>query len=176
MIELLTRFVCEYVAMHCRQRTIAGADGSPYLTKYTLYDGRGESDEDGKRDGFAAHLHRFHRGDEDDEYHDHPWTWGVSLVLTTGYVETYLVDRRGMRVYSHWLKPWRLNFLRGDSWHRVDLPPGAEAFTLFVSGPVVKSWGFMNPVTGETMPWLDFLKTKGVAPHEARRQRKVAAP
>jgi hypothetical protein len=37
-----------------------------------------------------------------------------------------------------------VNFLRGEDFHRVVLRDGRPAWTLFVHGPRVKGWGFMQ--------------------------------
>ena len=66
-------------------RMICGADGSAYLTRYTLVDfGKHRS---------RIYLHEFHRGDEDAELHSHPWD-AVSFVIHDGHREERLVDDR----------------------------------------------------------------------------------
>jgi hypothetical protein len=37
-----------------------------------------------------------------------------------------------------------LNFLRGEDFHRVILREGRPAWTLFLHGPRIKGWGFMQ--------------------------------
>jgi len=56
--------------------TLHGTDGSPYLTRTTLFSIR----------GFRVALHRFHRGDQDEDLHDHPWSFWT-FILRGGYFE-----------------------------------------------------------------------------------------
>ena len=42
------------------------------------------------------------------------------------------------------VRPWSLNFLTHRDFHRVYLHNG-DAWTLFLVGPVVQSWGFWDP-------------------------------
>jgi len=133
------------VARFLPERTIRGGDDTPYLTKYTLMNL-------GKKVG-RVHLHLFHRGDEDRELHDHPFD-GISLVLVGGYVEERLVgeplplplhgaDREG-RLVVRKLSPGSVNVIRTSTFHRVEIPPGAVCWTLFVTGPIRRSWGFLG--------------------------------
>lgn len=53
-----------------------GEDTGPYLTRWTILE----------ISGWSLKLHMFHRGDEDRDLHDHPWTFW-SLILRGGYWE-----------------------------------------------------------------------------------------
>ncbi len=133
---------------------IRGSDGSPYLTKHTIVDL-------GKKIG-RVHLHRFHRGDEDQECHNHPWH-GVSLILAGGYREERRVDagdvptRLGYFVSCRDCLPGDVSRIRPDTFHRVDLLDG-DCWTLFASGPVVQKWGFWNRDTNKFTPHKEFVK------------------
>ena len=66
--------------------TILGVDGSPYMTR--IWIGR-------------LRLHIFHRGDLDQDPHDHPWDfWTFPL---TPYVEE-VTEKRDVRVSDHVVK------------------------------------------------------------------------
>ena len=91
--------------------------------------------------GFRIQIHRFVRSDPDG-LHDHPWGWSRSVVLSSWYLEERR-DRIRVR------KAGTTYGMTGDTFHRVILPIGArDCFTLFIHGPYVKHWGFINP----TMP------------------------
>jgi len=102
---------------------------------------------------WGLYLHCFHRSDDDGALHNHPWRWAVSLVLKGGYSE----ERRvGDMVVRRRVEPWTINFLTHDTFHRVDLVRG-DAWTLFLVGPVVQSWGFWDRDTKKYTPWREFL-------------------
>lgn len=107
------------------RRRIVGEDGSPYLTRYTVFR--------------RLYLHRFHRSDADRTLHNHPWGRSYSLILIGGYRE----ERRDS---VHVRKPGSIVVIDHDTFHRVDLLHG-EAWSLFLAGPVQQSWGFWNRAT-----------------------------
>ncbi len=99
-------------------------------------------------------LHRFHRSDEGGKLHSHPWPWGVSFVLVAGYSEE---RRDGDEVVRRRVRPFTLNFLRGEDYHRVDLIDGQEAWTLFLVGPKTDSWYFWDRDKKMRCDWRKFL-------------------
>lgn len=148
------------------------AGKSPYLSRWyllgrpTMPDGSHPFTEDGSpKEGildpdrlFAVFLHKFHRGDDDAELHNHPWKWALSLVLSGGYREERRrgAPERGGAVSIRTVFPWTLNLIHHDTFHRVDLL-GEDAWSLFLAGPREKTWGFWNRSTGRYMPWRDFI-------------------
>ena len=100
---------------------------------------------------FNVYLHRFGQDDPSD-LHDHPWK-NCSLVLRGRYRE-HFHD-------GSWLdrSPGAL-VLRGSmTLHRLEiLTPSVT--TLFVTGPVRRSWGFMTHAG-----WLPFQRYKDVYPN-----------
>jgi hypothetical protein len=172
-------------------RVITGGGDDPYLTKHRvldtgdalarlLYGDRAhnparlsaaeQADVDRiMRAGWRVHLHQFHRSDEDAELHNHPWAWAVSLVLVGGYIEELRVRCGGRaggrefvrdRVVHRPFRPGSVNRLSADTFHRVELL-GRDAWTLFVSGPIVQSWSFWSLATGQYTPWRQFIESKG---------------
>lgn len=117
-------------------RIIDGEQGEPYLERYYLF-GVG---------GWHAYLHRFVDSDPDRGLHDHPWGRALSLVLAGGYDEIRFADkaRTERSTVTRAVRPWRLNRLRGEDYHRVVLRGGRPAWTLFLHGPRVKGWGFLR--------------------------------
>ena len=126
-----------------------------YLERYYL----------GKLFGFTAYLHRFVSPDGDEEVHDHPWNFALSLILCGGYREERMqrlcIDQGWVSVFKQ-MKPWRLNLIKGIDFHRIR-ETKAETWTLFIHRPTVKPWGFLRRVKGGTnyhQPF-DIKATKG---------------
>ncbi|HXD98238.1 MAG TPA: hypothetical protein VN646_16940 [Candidatus Acidoferrum sp.] len=150
-----------------RPRVITDLDGSPpYLSRFYLLgrprmpDGSDPFDRFGairagavEGERFGVYLHRFHRGDMDRELHNHPWRWSFSLILAGGYIEE---RRSGNQVNTRAVFPGSINWLSQDTFHRVELLDG-EAWSLFVAGPKVQSWGFWDRVTGAFTPWREYI-------------------
>jgi hypothetical protein len=120
--------------------TIFGVDGRAKLHRRYLI-GTGKT--------FGVFLHHFVASDEPWRMHDHPWSWAFALVLAGGYREWRLgadgIER------SRWLGPRRINVVRG--FHRVELRGGRPAWTLFVHGPKVRRWGFLDLITRSFQLW-----------------------
>ena len=111
----------------------------------------------------SVYLHQFHESDEDQELHNHPWLWSLSIILAGSYREERLV---GNSIKENILKPGMLNFIRSNDFHRVDLLSN-NVWTLFISGPRLqecreKSWGFLNRYTKKFVYWPE---------HEARKKQ-----
>lgn len=175
LVDLLIRFLI-WCSRHTPPRVITGVGedkDTPYLTRYFLFRRRGPTTEGMEHDGpppkWGLYLHHFHRGDLDRELHNHPWAWAYSLVLKNGYSEERRGAAHGNRFYPRCafpgccdkvtrriVRPWTLNRISANDFHRVDLPFG-EAWTLFLVGPVVQSWGFWDRNTRVFTPWKKFL-------------------
>jgi len=91
---------------------------------------------------FNIYLHEFRRSDDDRALHDHPW-FNLSLLLEGSYFEHNIaaggVHKRTLRIAGDMKAraPWAA--------HRVELIEGVRCRTLFVTGPVLRSWGFHCP-------------------------------
>lgn len=99
-----------------------------------------------------VYLHCFLRSDDDRALHDHPW-WSLSLVLKGRYLE-HTIEAGGVnRVRECRAGSWRL---RSASFaHRLELHAGERCWTLFITGPVIREWGFHCP--SGWRPWGDFV-------------------
>lgn len=93
-------------------------------------------------------LHHFFRGDDDREPHDHPWGF-VTLVLAGGYVDVSVMGADVLRRGSVRYRPARHA-------HRVET---AGCWTLVLSGPITRAWGFWA-AEGWT-PWKEFHALNG---------------
>jgi len=140
---------------------------SPYLSRYYLV-GRTRAEEEDPRESprrtargvllpardHGCYLHHFHRGDDELELHSHPWAWSLSLILAGGYIE----ERRfGAHVVRRTMRPWRLNYIGANDFHRVELLEH-DCWTLFLTGPKIAGWGFWNKDTERFLPWRQFIR------------------
>ncbi len=101
--------------------------GSNYMTRWFL------------QWRYSIRLHRWGGAEDHRDLHDHPW-WFVTIVLLGGYEETYQTStmkrpQKRIRRYLGWvLDPTML--------HRVRPFPGT--WTLVITGPRVRKWGYMT--------------------------------
>lgn len=126
-----------------RRATILDDGGRPKIHRHYLL-GSGKT--------FGVFLHHFVGSDSPTQLHDHPWTWGVSLILRGGYIEERRT-REAATSTRRWLGPGRINVLRPGIFHRVELRDHRPAWTLFVHGRVVRRWGFLDAVTRAFTLW-----------------------
>ena len=104
-----------------------GPAGSPYMFRWHLL----------PRDKqFNVYLHKIVGNDDDRALHDHPWD-SFSLMLAGELLE-YTPD--GSRFLQ---RGDVLERAAGDA-HRLELVEG-PAWTLFVTGPRIREWGFHCP-------------------------------
>lgn len=115
-----------------------------------------------KRNAFMnCYYHIVKRSDDDRAHHDHPW-WSFSIVLGGGYYE-HRILAGGIHV-KKWYGPGSMLFRkRGSVAHRLELETTVipvperpnitvthEAHTIFLTGPVLRRWGFHD-----TRQWVD---------------------
>ena len=124
------------VSAYLRCRVIRGPEQEPYLERYHVM-----------RLPFGAHvyLHRFVSSDPGRSLHNHPWRAALSLVLSGKYFETRLsAANTGSQLTSRSLGAGSLNFISGKIYHRINLAPGEEVWTLFIHTASHRSWGFLE--------------------------------
>lgn len=123
-----------------------------------------------------CYFHIVRRSDDDRALHDHPW-WSFSIVLEGGYYEHTIAE--GGIHHREWFGPGRMKFRwTGRKAHRLELQtavvhqPGhgvpylqeSPARTIFITGPVLRRWGFHD-----TRQWVDaydwdaFCEQHGIA-------------
>lgn len=102
--------------------------------------------------GIAVRVHEILRSDAGRDPHDHPWTF-VTVILKGGYFE-HRYDNDGKRVSAQWHGPGSILVRRAGDWHRLIVPKGETATTLFITGPKSQSWGFN--VNGTKVPYYDY--------------------
>ena len=116
---------------------------------------------------FNVYLHIVRRSDDDRALHCHPWP-NFSIVLTGGYYE-HQIKEGGIHTRT-WCGPGSMKFRwHGRKAHRLELPIGKNigeewvterpARTTFITGPVLRRWGFHHP-TGwvDAYDWDDFCE------------------
>jgi hypothetical protein len=99
---------------------------------------------------FNIYWHKFSHSDDDRALHDHPW-YSVSFLIKGEMIEHNLKGRRHI--------PWLLPVVRSAKFaHRLELTKG-PAWTLFITGPKLRSWGFLCP--NGWRPWREFTNEQG---------------
>lgn len=110
----------------------------PYLERYYIFL------KDRKRFPFNVFIHKFLKSDPDD-VHDHPWKY-ATLILKGGYYEWIPdFDSTGTKIGAtrHWRGPGHFRMCSANSYHRIELKPDVECWTLFMPGPQRREWGFL---------------------------------
>lgn len=130
---------------------IIGPSDNPYLRRWWLV----------PRNEFCnVYLHEILRSDDDRAGHDHPWD-NRSFVIEGEYSETTYWDNVPwdvMQIYAR--SAGDVISRRAEDTHRLTVPEGGRAVTLFTTGPKVREWGFWCPNGRGWVPWEEF--TAGV--------------
>lgn len=114
-------------------------DNEPYLERYYLFL------RDRKKFPFNVFLHKFLKSDPDD-VHDHPWPY-ATLILKGGYWEWMpIFDISGKKIaeFQKWRGPGSFRTASATNYHRIELDPNVECWTLFMPGPQKREWGFLR--------------------------------
>ena len=119
---------------------IGGAD-NPYMHRWWLIP---------RNRFFNIYLHHFMRSDDDRALHDHPW-WNLSVLLTGRYCE-HTIDAGGINIRT-FRNAGDFKFRGAGAAHRIELYDGF-CWTLFVTGPRLREWGFHCPKGW--VHWRDF--------------------
>jgi hypothetical protein len=134
---LLTQHLLKIPDQRKADFVIGGAE-RPYLLRWWLLP---------RNRFFNVYLHCFLRSDDDRALHDHPWS-NASLVLSGRYIEHTTAGARSAKAGD-----WRVRLL-GSYAHRIELIDDTPAWTLFITGPRYRSWGFLCPQGW--VPWERF--------------------
>lgn len=101
---------------------------------------------------FNIYLHNILRDDDDRALHDHPWL-NLSIVLAGGYFD--VTADRGGHLHKKWVAPGSIKFRSPWTAHRLVAP--SPAWSLFITGPKMRVWGFFCPKGW--VPWHRFVST-----------------
>lgn len=130
MMRRVVNRVITHVAGRRAPDFVVGSALSPYLRRWWVIP---------RNRWFNIYLHQFLRSDDDRALHDHPWWW-LSVMLRGHYTEHTIaaggVHRQKryvagcVRLHSPWFA------------HRLEVQPQASCWSLFITGPRVREWGF----------------------------------
>lgn len=130
----------DFLEQHGRKRIVMDRiNNEPYLERYYLFL------KDRKSFPFNVFLHKFLKSDPDD-VHDHPWPY-ATVILKGGYWEWIpQFNRRGEKFseIAKWRGPGHFRTCGANSYHRIELDPEVECWTLFMPGPQTRDWGFLT--------------------------------
>jgi hypothetical protein len=143
MIERFFNALWRRVADRRPADFVVGGHDNPYLLRWFVIP---------RNPIFNIYLHLFLRSDDDRALHDHPWV-SLSVLLSNQYTEHTIaaggINRRTV------LKAGDIRFRpSGQLAHRIELTHG-PCWTLFITGPRYRSWGFHCPERG-WVHWKDF--------------------
>jgi hypothetical protein len=94
---------------------------------------------------FNIFLHKFLKSDPDVP-HDHPWNY-ATVILKGGYWEWIpQINSRGEKFgeIAHWRGPGHFRICGANSYHRIEIDPEVETWTLFMPMRKRKEWGFLT--------------------------------
>jgi hypothetical protein len=131
-------------------------DNEPYLERYYVFL------KDRKWFPFNVFVHKFLKSDPDD-VHDHPWPY-ATLILKGGYWEwlpQFNKEGKKFGEIAVWRGPGHFRMCKAESYHRIELDPGVECWTLFMPGPQKREWGFL--VNNKWIPNDRYLQSKHIS-------------
>lgn len=139
---MLKELLIAYAGRREPDLTIGGR-ANPYMRRWFLIP---------RNPVFNLYLHEIVRDDDDRALHDHPWI-NLSWVMRGGYWEVLFVGapKPGKPLPSQqqlWRPPGFIGWRHAKTAHRLVLgrdPSGHMAvpcWSLFVTGPKLRSWGF----------------------------------
>lgn len=108
-----------------------------YMERYFIY-----QDKD-----YRVMVHRFMHDDDDLGPHDHPWPYGISVLLAGSYGEVYVTNPATRQESINHRGPGTLGLLNNSDLHRVTLPrdkqgKSIDCWTLFIhANDYPKGWG-----------------------------------
>lgn len=124
---------------------IIGPHDNPYLLRWWIIP---------RNKFFNIYLHHIRADDDDRALHDHPW-WNVSILLRGSYTE---IRKEGTKTH----RAPCLVMRKPTTAHRLVLPVEnggiRYVWSLFITGPVVRDWGFHCPKGWRL--WKDFVNER----------------
>ena len=135
----MIKWFLSWLEQHGRKRIIMDRiNNEPYLERYYVF----LKDRDWFP--FNVFLHKFLKSDPDD-VHDHPWNYST-LILKGGYWEWIpQFNSLGKKIgeIAVWRGAGSFRSAKANSYHRIELDPSVECWTLFMPGRKRREWGFL---------------------------------
>lgn len=100
-----------------------------------------------QRSGITVRVHHTLRSDNERHLHDHPFS-SISIVLRGGYEEVvpFQADQHAnhdrSRLRRIWRGPGSVVFRPATNRHRLVIPPGRSAWSIFIMFGTKRDWGF----------------------------------
>jgi hypothetical protein len=133
-------WLLNFLERYGRRRIVMDrVNNEPYLERYYLFL------KDRQRFPFNVFLHKFLKSDPDD-VHDHPWPY-ATVILKGGYWEwipQFNSAGEKCNEIAKWRGPGHFRICSANSYHRIELDPSVECWTLFMPGPQTRDWGFLT--------------------------------
>jgi hypothetical protein len=120
---------------------IIGGKETPYMLRWWVIP---------RNKFFNIYLHKFLRSDDDRAHHDHPWI-NLSVLLEGQYIE-HSIAAGGVE-HGVLRRAGQFKFRLPWSAHRIEIDE--PCWTLFITGPVIRTWGFHCPRGWR--PWQQFV-------------------
>lgn len=153
---MIGKFISERILRWARNRRpdfIIGGHERPYLRRHWLLP---------RNRFFNVYVHEFLRSDDDRALHDHPWAFNASWLIDGEYYE-HTIASGGVHEHTRRVDG-DFKFRWGPAPHRVELVEvqvsdvvhyTIPCWTVFITGPVVREWGFHCPT--RWIPWRQFV-------------------
>lgn len=126
---------------------VIGDLANPYMRRWWILP---------RNEGCNVYLHEILRSDDDRAGHDHPWG-NTSYVIEGGYDEvTYWRNRPWEVMATHRRTAGSTVRREAEDTHRLIVPEGGRAVSLFMTGPKSRDWGFWCPNGRGWVHWKDF--------------------
>lgn len=120
---------------------VIGEPGAPYMRRWWLIP---------RNKFFNVYLHHILRDDDDRALHDHMYV-NVSVLLRGAYYE--VLPTKGATLRRVLRRAGAVVFRWPSSAHRLEVA-GSDCWSLFITGPRVREWGFWCPKGW--VHWRDF--------------------
>lgn len=120
---------------------VIGRQDDPYLRRHWLFP---------RNPFFNVYVHEFLRSDDDRALHDHPWLFNASWLIDGCYIErtiteggacNHVMRRKGSFKFRWGKAPHRVELLQFINLSGQLMAP-LPCWTVFVTGPRVREWGF----------------------------------
>lgn len=98
-----------------------------------------------------VYLHEINKSDDDRAFHDHPWA-NTSYLIRGSYIE-HTPEGSFVREAGQTIER------PATALHRLECVDNARVISLFMTGPIVREWGFDCPQGWRH--WTEYTKSDG---------------